>query len=292
MSASCLITRVSARVLLITGVAALGDPAIACTIRPVGITSPAIAYDPFKMSGSDGQILVTVELAEGDTCSAPIWLADRSGAPLRTIAFNAGPVYTLAVRQDIGIAPVDDSIAQVDLTTSRPRATIAWQLKSAGDAVLPPGDYTVPITAVGAVAVDSLPGSITLHSIARTQANLAGIAGSFESGSDTATIDLGELKTGGTGRAVLQVRGNTTAHLSFLSANRGWLVNAATPQSRIAYTLTIDGDPIDLASAAQKTVELPQSLRGTVLPLVATVGDTRGATAGRYSDTLTIDISP
>lgn len=292
MSASCLIARVSARMLLITGVVALSEPSIACTIRPVSITTPAIAYDPLGMSGSDGQILVTVELAEGDACSASIRLADGNGAPLRTITFNAGPVYTLAVRQDVGVAPLEDSSAQVDLTTSRPRATIAWQLKSAGDVVLPPGDYTAPITAVGAVATDSVPGAITLHSIARAQANLAGTAGSFESGSDTATIDLGELKTGGTGRAVLQVRGNTTAHLSFVSTNRGWLVNAAAPQSRVAYTLAIDGDPIDLSGVTQKTVEPPRSLRGTALPLIATVGDIRGAAAGRYSDTLTIDISP
>jgi hypothetical protein len=77
-----------------------------------------------------------------------------------------------------------------------------------------------------------------------------------------------------------------------LSTNRGWLVNIAESRSRIAYTLAIKGDPIDPSSTAQKRVELPQSLRGTALPLVATVGDVRGATAGRYSDAITIDISP
>jgi hypothetical protein len=130
-----------------------------------------------------------------------------------------------------------------------------------------------------------------IHSVARAQANLAGVAGHFSAGSDAATIDLGELTSGKRGTAYLQVRSNISAQLAFRSASGGYLVNASTPQSRVRYTMELAGVPVDLRGPASVAIGPQMSINGTAIEIAVTVGEVTGAAAGRYLDTVTIDIS-
>jgi hypothetical protein len=278
---------------------AAASPASACDARLGTLQADAIAYDPFSSAGVEGSVRLQVELTEGDTCDVVVSLTDESGAQLRSLRFgnDEGVTFRLELRQQgiVGSA-TDPADAIVHLTSAAPRAQVEWRLLTIGDAVIAPGDYAKQIEARLRVS-EGVPGppsrgAVVLRSIARAQANLAGTAGKFASGSDAATIDLGELVTGKSGRAYLQVRANTPAHVSFRSANLGWLVNDRAPGARVRYAMTLAGRPVDLAATTVTTVDAPRSVDGDAFSIDVTVGDVGGASAGRYSDTVTIDVSP
>jgi len=272
-------------------------PAQACTIRLGPMQTAVIAYDPFITAATEGWVRVTADLVDGDRCSAIVRLTDDSGQLARTIGF--GPAGAVSFRPELrpgaGVGDArDGSGADVELTTDHSHVQIEWHLAPLGDAVLAPGDYAQPLRAAldpgGADQVSA--GTLTLRSIARAQANIAGAAGNFDAGSNAAVIDLGEMKTGSTGHAFLQLRANTAAHISFSSEHRGMLVNESAPQSAIRYSLSLAGTPVPLSATTIRTVDPPASLRGNSMELGVTVGDVSGALAGRYSDTITIDVSP
>lgn len=269
----------------------------ACSVRLGPVNATPIVYDPFVMTGGGGWIRVTADLVEGSSCEAVVVLTDDSSAPLRSLTF--GPTRAVAfnarVKPDAGVREgTDPAEAMVELTTANPRVEIAWQLQSAADGILAPGDYSLPVR-VQLRGVDQplgpSTGTVALRSIARAQINLAGTAGSYESGSDAATIDLGELTTGKTGRAFLQLRSNTAANLSFTSEHHGYLVSGASA-AQIPYQLTFAGKRVDLSNTDRLSAETPATLRGSSFELGVTVGNVTGATAGRYSDNIVIDVSP
>lgn len=275
----------------------LPQAALACAARVEAIRTGAITYDPFTSAPTGGWIRVTAALVDGGECDATVALADGGDAPLRLIVFGGGGV-TFRPELRLGTnmrSTADPTQAVLHLTTAAPRLEAEWRLVAVSEGVLSPGDHTYPIRASlqgqGAADVPA-PGVLALHSVARAQVNLAGASSGFASGSDAATIDLGELVAGRTGHAVLQVRANTTARVSFRSVNRGFLVNAAAAGAKIPYSLTMAGLPVDLAGDAVRTVEAPTSLRGSAFDLDVTVGQFEPAVAGRYSDDVTIDVSP
>lgn len=284
---------------LLFGLLIAASPATACTARLGTLQADAIAYDPFSPAGVEGSVRVQVELIDGDVCDVAVALTDDSGAPLRSLQFGSDGRVTfrpeLRPQGAVGSA-TDPASASVHLTSAAPRAQVEWRLIAVDDAILSPGEYTKDIEARLRLAegVPAAPsrGGVVLRSIARAQANLAGAAGKFASGSDAATIDLGELVTGKSGRAYLQVRANTPAHVSFRSANLGWLVNDRAPGARVRYTLTLSGRPVELGSTTVTTLDAPRSIDGDAFAIDAIVGEVSGASAGRYSDTVTIDVSP
>lgn len=272
-------------------------PSHACSVRLGPVNATPIVYDPFVVVGSGGWIRVTADLVEGESCDAVVVLTDDSSVPLRSLEFGPDRAVSFHARlkTEAGVREsIDPAEAMVELSTAKPHAEIAWQLQSAADGILAPGDYTLPVRVqlrVPAEAAVPSSGTVALRSIARAQINLAGTAGSYESGSDAATIDLGELKTGGTGRAFLQLRSNTPANLSFTSEHRGKLANITTGTT-IPYELTFDGRRVDLGNTGRLAAETPPTLRGSSFELGVTVGEVGGAAAGRYSDTIVIDVSP
>lgn len=273
------------------------SPALACAVRIGPIQTTPITYDPFVASGAEGAVTVDVDLTDGDACDAALVLTDDSTAPLRTLSFGARDTVEFrpllrrggAVRES-----TDPAEAMVTLTAAAPQAQISWRLVSQGDGVLAPGDYSLPIRVQlrsPVQAVSPALGTLLLRSVPRAQINLAGTAGSYEAGGDSAAIDLGELRSGKTGRAFLQLRANTQAHLSFRSENRG-VLRSAVDGAVIPYRLSFDSSDVDLRQPASRTVEPPATLRGASFELLVTVGDVSGATAGRYSDTVVIDVTP
>lgn len=281
---------------------AIGMPApalAACDIRLGPIRSSPIAYDPFELGSADGLVSLSADLVDGDDCEAVIALTDQSGAPLRAFRFTAGDRSVtlrgeLRETSNVRTSGSPDSV-RVRLSRAAPHADLVWRLLSSEDAVLPPGDATLDIVATSALALgstNSSRGTLILRSLPRAQANLAGAAGSFASGNQAQTIDFGALATGAQRQVFLQVRANVPAHLSFTSAHGGFLASEADARIRVPYAISFDGQPLQLASIDRRDVAPPLTINGAAFPIVVTIGDVRGAIAGRYSDTVSIEISP
>lgn len=283
--------------LLATAFAFAISPAQACTIQLGPISGQSIVYDPFVAPGTEGQIRVSVDLVEGEDCSATVLLTEDSGAPLRTLDFGFGQPVRFRPRLRPGPdlrESTDPALAEVALSQARTHAEITWTLTPDTEALLAPGEYTARVKAqlsAPGQPISVSTGQVALRSIARAQMNLAGAAGGYEAGGDSATIDLGELVTGATGRAFLQLRANTPAKLSFRSQSHGNLVNMIT-NARIPYQLSFDGTQVPLEQDSMMVVDTPSTLRGSTSDLVVRVGVVDGALAGRYSDTIVIEISP
>lgn len=298
MSESCRRRCPDPRRVLVALALALGcaSPALACAVRLGPINSTPITYDPFVMAGAEARIWLEVALVEGDRCDVAVTLADQVGSPMRSLAFGNDGKLVFKLRLQPGLAvreSTDPADAMVTLTSDGPRAEVAWRLSVENDAVLAPGDYVVPVRVMvrePAQAAASI-GAVALRSIARAQINLAGAAGSYEAGSDNTSIDLGELHDGSAGRAFLQLRANTAAHISFASKNRGYLANSESG-TRIPYRFAFDGRSLDLSQPTTRSVDPPANIRGGSFELLVQVGSVAGAMAGRYSDSIVIDVSP
>ncbi|WP_010184897.1 hypothetical protein [Sphingomonas sp. PAMC 26605] len=279
-------------------VVAAGD-ARACAVRLGPIVSSPIAYDPFALGSANGSLGISVDLADGDTCDTIIALTNAGGSPLREFRFDSGG-RSIALRGELRETAAvhgtgsPDSV-RVHLSPDTPHADLLWRLVSSEDGVVPPGDIPLDIVAAPTLSSGStVPsrGTLILRSVARAQANLAGVVGTFDSGSQAQTIDFGILTTGAQRRVFLQVRANVLAHLSFSSEHRGSLVNEGDARYRVGYQLAFDGVALDLSAPQQREVTAPLSIAGTAFPIDVTIGDVRGAMAGRYSDTVSIEVSP
>jgi hypothetical protein len=274
--------------------------AFACDVRIGTLVASPIAYDPFGMTPGEGSLRTTVDLVEGTDCEATVALVDDASAPLRTIRFGDATrplVYRIEVQPGDGVvAGLSPDLSTVRLTTARPRVTIVWRLLVDQDSVIAAGEYSRIVQAMlrtlDAADTFSARSTLLLRSIARAQANFAGTSSGFASGTSAQAIDLGTLTTGEQRTAMLQVRANTVAHLLVVSANTGHLVGSDSGQARIPYGLAIDGAPVDLSGPSSRTIAPPLTIDGVALELRVTVGEVAGMPSGRYSDTITIDVSP
>lgn len=274
--------------------------ASACEVRIGVLIASPIAYDPFGTTTGEGSLRTTVDLISGDDCEATAALVDDAAAPLRSIRFGDATrplVYRIEVQPGDGVTGgLSPDLSTVRLTTARPHITIVWRLLVEQDSVIAAGEYGRIVQAMlrSPEAADSFSARSTLllRSIPRAQANFAGTSSGFASGTSAQAIDLGTLTTGEQRTAMLQVRANTVAHLFVASANTGYLVGSDTGQARIRYGLAIDGTPVDLTAPSSRTIAPPLTIDGVALELRVTVGEVGGMPSGRYSDTITIDVSP
>ncbi len=126
----------------------------------------------------------------------------------------------------------------------------------------------------------------------RAQANIAGARGAFGSQPALPFIDFGEMQTGETRNAFLQVRANAAAAITAVSQNGGRLVNDDAPDSPgVPYRLEIDGVAASLESPLTLQRRPPASLDGASYPMRFTLGDVSGAYAGTYRDVVTVDVT-
>lgn len=276
--------------------ALLASPAAACTLRLGPLQTTPVAYDPFA-EAADGMVRVEVSLAEGAECEGVLRLEDQGGSALRSVRFGDGPEYAVELMRSPGVEPsVDPASAAVRLSGTDARLAVEWRIRPGNGDIIRAGDYAFPLqvsaAGPGFDAAGPSAGTLFLRSIARAQVNVAGTAGGYAGGRDAFTIDLGELVTGRTGRAFLQVRANTPSRIGLESTHHGFLVNQTLPSARVPYAISLDSHPLDLSARTAVPVTAPLTRDGLSLPLVVTVGEVHGALAGRYSDTIIIDISP
>jgi len=110
-----------------------------------------------------------------------------------------------------------------------------------------------------------------------------------------ATLDFGELRTGQSLPFELQIDGNTPYQVTLASENLGRLAGTDTVnrESRIAYTVTMDGRGATLASPLTMPVVAPSDYgrSSNAHAFQVQIGDISQAIAGRYADNITVTVS-
>lgn len=256
----------------------------ACPFAITALTLEGAHYDPLG-DGFSGTITAQIESRTDGNCEADLRLTDHSGASLRALEL---PGFTMPLRLELLTTPgvlalTDPATAKLLLKAGADPVTVRWVANAQSNQLLPPGDYAMEVTArSGDTAMTS---QLAFASPARAQANFAG-------GSLDQTIDLGILQPGKRGRAVLQVRANTRPIIAMVSANRGYLSLVGVPGASVPYSLSLDGNPVDLRGEWRQPVNIPTNQQGQSLQIEVTIGDFANALAGTYRDDVTIEISP
>lgn len=104
------------------------------------------------------------------------------------------------------------------------------------------------------------------------------------------TVDFGTLTGGDSRRIFVSLQANSDLHLTLRSEHGGHLAHIDGVDS-IAYTLSLDGRPYDLAAPAPLALPAPATPAGDLLPVLITLPpDAHAHTAGRYRDILSVDV--
>ena len=266
---------------------AVSSPAVSGDIQDL-VTTPG-EFDPF--SGRDGLAAIDI-LVRRDDGDAPQRLLVRpaNGAGWRLI----GPTGELASQ----LRGRDGEIAAGGQWETR--------LTSSGDHRVPL-DLVTPASRYADAGTYELELEVVLESESgeretrrmvavmrvpvRTQANIAGGSGGWGTAGSLPFIDLGEIETGETARAVLQVRANVEVLITATSLNGGRMAPLDHTGPGVPYSLSIDGVSGALTAPLILQRRPPADLGGANYPLVFTVGEATGVFAGAYRDTIEIDVT-
>jgi len=135
--------------------------------------------------------------------------------------------------------------------------------------------------------------SITITTVVAASADLSIVpTGSAFSASTSQTLPFGTLASGQVLGCDLLVKKNTSATVTFNSANHGVMKAIPTPDTdQIPYTFVANGVTLNLASAANLTLPTGVDATGMRLPISVTIGSLSGVGAGNYQDQVTITVT-
>ncbi len=164
---------------------------------------------------------------------------------------------------------------------------------------VPPGTYTDTVIIGVRSAYNSgtvlTSQTITIRVIVPATAVLSIVptGGGFSS-STSQTLNFGQLASAQVRSCDLLIKKNTACTVAFTSANLGVLKMIPTPTTdQVPYVFRVNGTPLNLSGTAN--VNLPVGVSpapdGTRLPVIVTMGDPAGATAGNYEDQITITVT-
>lgn len=117
---------------------------------------------------------------------------------------------------------------------------------------------------------------------------------SLAGGSTSGTMDFGNnLATDSKQSVNLRLRSNVAYKVTMDSTHNGVLKlnNSATATEQIAYSATLDNEPISESTAFKRTNPTGTGGADVTLPFEVTIGDTSNARAGFYKDVVTVTIS-
>lgn len=164
---------------------------------------------------------------------------------------------------------------------------------------VPPGTYTDTVL-IGVrsrynsgTVLTSKTITITVVVPATAVLSIIPTGGGFSS-STSQTLNFGQLANAQVRSCDLLIKKNTACTVAFTSANLGVLKMIPTPTTdQVPYAFKVNGITLNLSSSAN--VILPTGVSpapdGTRLPVVVTMGDPSGATAGNYQDQITITVT-
>lgn len=280
--------------------AALAAPAMACDLAVLdGPRTVRIEYNPFAVGPSAGALDLRLENRGETACDLRLSFTDDVGTEVVSLALGGvGVEFRPREASGLQTAEVQNNVFQYQLA---PGAKGEAQLDAVvmRGAVADAGEYGVDLRLLvkdkdGKELSAPIPVRVILQATPRAQLNLAGAAGAFGTGSSVEVVDFGEAAVGVERRIFLQVRANTLATVSIVSANGGVLkrIEKAQNATALPYAVELDGASVDLSRLWIKEIDPPRTLAGISIPMTFVLGDIGGAMEGRYADVLTIDISP
>ncbi len=119
-----------------------------------------------------------------------------------------------------------------------------------------------------------------------------GLAGAYTINDGQATVDLGELRTG-IAPVPLNLRVTSTGRyaINVSSANSGFLRLGSSTWT-IPYEMVVGGETLTLKGQETINGQAGTGIRVDNLPMQFVIGNTANMRAGRYSDTVSISVSP
>lgn len=263
-------------------------PAVAQDIRSVSVDPGQ--FDPF--SGMDGVASLNISVSRGEG-EAPVRLIVRpiDSGPLVFRGPERDLAYAFRARDrpvrasgewSIVLGPASEQRIVVDLVVTAPRYAAAGDYESELEIVL--------VDETGA-ELDRRQVLASLQVPVRAQANIAGSSAGWGAGGSLPFIDFGELESGETARAVLQVRANTDVTITATSLNGGEMIALDHAGPGVPYTLSIDGVSGRLTSPLVLERRPSASLSGVDYPMIFQVGSVEGMFAGVYRDTVEVEVT-
>ena len=265
---------------------------------------PTIDYEPFANSQksedfevevrNDGnqECVVALAIASGTTGGQRFYRKGTDELAYEVLTEN-GSEYSNAIDAPAGSTRLEGGIGE--------DAEITVTLRIPAGLVSPAGTYEDTLRlrlfdVSGATPVPlgperTIPASARIQ--ARAQLNIAGTSGKFGA-FEIDELDFGDMTTGATRDAVVQVRATSQVAITLSSSNLGVLKHTSLPDATgVPYTLTVDQTPVDLTGSTAPILRTPDlTLDGNSYPMRVTIGNTTGRAAGNYKDRITISVMP
>ena len=291
MTSLAIVTRRVAAVLVAVALWLGTSPVVAQEIT--GIGDARARFDPF--SGLAAVATLSVSLAVSpDAGTVAVAVQPSNGAPwaLR----GQGPALVFQIRSPDGRTVASGTASAVVRADEGSETTVRFDVLIPGPQFAQAGLHEAElevtlVDAAGAAVSPARFARLTIDVPVRAEANIAGASGVWGSMASVAFLDFGQLETGESLSAALQVRANTDVTITATSLNGGRLLNQTSPSAPgVAYTLSLDGVAGVLTGPLILQRRPPASLDGGNYPIRVTLGDVAGAYAGVYRDTLQIDV--
>lgn len=274
----------------------------ACDVVVVPTSSSLhLQYDPFAFTRTAGRLLVDVESRESEPCSAELMLLDASRKSIAETDIGGSGVRVMlsAGAGDAALVPTAaPGVWRVTLEPGR-RTKLSIDAVVVREAVATAGDHVTELllemrgAQASAARTAPIPIRLLLSAAPRAQMNIVGANATFGQGTRITQVDFGEMVTGAVRRVFLQVRANTSARLTIVSANRGRLLraDASAGEVGVPYGALLFDQPVDLTRSWETMTEPPKSIAGASIPFDLVLGPVGSRAAGTYSDVLTLELS-
>lgn len=285
---------------LVTG----GLEARACELRLVGLANVNIAppYDPFAAAGRAKTERLEVQ-HRGEACAFFVTFSAGSGGGGRRALEGPSAALDYEIYRTSHRADILKAMPGAARRNVLSGAFGQGQAKQGFDYHLyvPPGQMRSPGAYLDSVKVSVYEGDLNSFRLAdsrmvkvRTRVppvvdvSLIDGGGRRNLAGARSTLDFGVLTTGKTKHFQIEVKTNSGYDIVLESENRGVLRLTGTPQpSSVRYTLSLDGLPLDLGSAAL----LPFSTSKHSHRFTVTIGRVENALRGRYQDNLLVTVT-
>jgi hypothetical protein len=289
-----------------------------CAARVVAVENTTYTvggggFDIFARSIDAERLTIALEGAAAADCQLAVTLSSDvpGGSTARLMTSTAGDRFPFIVTTDsAGQVRLEDSAIVTPNSAVRVGELVAGQRQSvdlyfapaAGDQDLDrlrSGLYAAPLVA----RVYSTAGGTTrlLHEYAFPltipvksvqEVRVSSRPSTFDEATRSALVDFGELESGETANAYVQVRSTSAYDLAFNSAE-GWRLRSAQG-GEVGYTTMLDLQPLRAAGndATGTGRPAPTGRAGQEHELTFQVGATAAQPAGEYRDTILVRVIP
>lgn len=272
------------------------------------VTPSAVTYDPYSGSDTTGaQFTFSVKLSSrpSNKVSFSVVINGSSSASSRaltsssntlTVGFYQDSSYSSEIKSTSNYSPsyyISGSFAKN--TSVLTQTFTVYPLLASGQSA-PWGTYTGTFTLriyQSSTPTGTLRDSEYIYYTANVDQTIdvkvGSSGGSYDTGSTSYSIALGDLSQGATGSFGIFVRGNTAYALTMNVASGGYLTSSTTTD-KVSYSLTINGTSYALGSSVTIDQQTTDAMYSKVLLGAITVPSGQDVEAAQYSDTISFSV--